>query len=75
MSAPMTELVLSTKYGFGSVYLCTGVYESRGGSVRDTEAIAPDVSPSVNPQPFLPLLAPSPLTAFTNYSVAKLSGM
>ncbi|BBH00001.1 Uncharacterized GPI-anchored protein [Prunus dulcis] len=52
-----------------------GVYESRGGSVRNTEAIAPDISSSVSPQPFLPLLAPSPLTAFTNYSIPKLSGL
>lgn len=39
------------------------------------EAIAPDISSSVNPQPFLPLLAPSPLTPFTNGSVPTLSGM
>lgn len=63
LTLPLTLLLL----------LC--VYESRGGSVRNTEAIAPDISSSVNPQPFLPLLAPSPLTAFTNYSIPKLSGL
>lgn len=51
------------------------VYESHCGSVRDVEAIAPVISPSVNPQPFLPLLAPSPLTPFTNGSVPTLSGL
>ncbi|XP_034210174.1 uncharacterized GPI-anchored protein At1g61900-like isoform X2 [Prunus dulcis] len=63
LTLPLTLLLL----------LC--VYESRGGSVRNTEAIAPDISSSVSPQPFLPLLAPSPLTAFTNYSIPKLSGL
>lgn len=29
-------------------------------------ALAPDISPRANSQPFLPLLAPSPLTPFTN---------
>ena len=57
------------------VNLCAGVYESHCGSVRDVEAIAPVISPSVNPQPFLPLLAPSPLTPFTNGSVPTLSGI
>ncbi|XP_062009463.1 uncharacterized GPI-anchored protein At1g61900-like isoform X1 [Rosa rugosa] len=51
------------------------VYESQCGSVGDVEAIAPDISSSVNPQPFLPLLAPSPLTPFTNDSIPTLSGL
>ncbi|RXH89970.1 hypothetical protein DVH24_032327 [Malus domestica] len=51
-----------------------GVYESHCDLVRDAEAVAPDVATGVNPQPFLPLLAPSPLTPFTNNSVPALSG-
>lgn len=54
--------------------MCAGVYESHCDPVRDAEAIAPDVATGVNPQPFLPLLAPSPLTPFTNNSVPALSG-
>jgi hypothetical protein len=38
-------------------------------------ALAPDISPSADSQPFLPLLAPSPLTPFTNTTVPKLSGL
>lgn len=34
----------------------------------------PEISPSEAPQPLLPLLAPSPLTPFTNSTVPKLSG-
>ncbi|XP_039689866.1 uncharacterized GPI-anchored protein At1g61900 isoform X2 [Medicago truncatula] len=34
-----------------------------------------DISPSTQPQPFIPLLAPSPLIPFTNNSVPKLSGL
>ncbi|XP_030491687.1 uncharacterized GPI-anchored protein At1g61900 isoform X1 [Cannabis sativa] len=35
----------------------------------------PQISPSGAPQPFLPLLAPSPLAPFTNTSSPKLSGL
>jgi hypothetical protein len=38
-------------------------------------ALAPDISPSADSQPFLPLLAPSPLIPFTNSTVPKLSGL
>ncbi|KAE8075713.1 hypothetical protein FH972_014406 [Carpinus fangiana] len=38
-------------------------------------ALAPDISPSADSQPFLPLLAPSLLTPFTNTTVPKLSGL
>ncbi|XP_062152254.1 uncharacterized GPI-anchored protein At1g61900-like [Alnus glutinosa] len=38
-------------------------------------ALAPDISPSADSQPFLPLLSPSPLIPFTNSSVPKLSGL
>lgn len=33
------------------------------------------ISPKGSPQPFLPSLAPSPLTPFTNFTVPKLSGI
>ncbi|PKI57973.1 hypothetical protein CRG98_021624 [Punica granatum] len=38
-------------------------------------AMAPDISPGGEPQPFLPSLAPSPLTPFTNNTVPTLSGL
>ncbi|KAK4577285.1 hypothetical protein RGQ29_027704 [Quercus rubra] len=38
-------------------------------------ALAPDISPSGDTQPFIPLLAPSPLTTFTNNTVPILSGL
>ncbi|XP_057962004.1 uncharacterized GPI-anchored protein At1g61900 [Malania oleifera] len=41
----------------------------------ESDATLPEISPSGAPQPFLPLLAPSPLTPFTNNSVPKLSGL
>ncbi|XP_061350342.1 uncharacterized GPI-anchored protein At1g61900-like [Gastrolobium bilobum] len=39
------------------------------------DAQPPDISPSSQPQPFIPLVAPSPLRPFTNNSVPKLSGL
>ncbi|XP_015885729.3 uncharacterized GPI-anchored protein At1g61900 isoform X1 [Ziziphus jujuba] len=38
------------------------------------EAILSEISPTGSPQPFLPLLAPSPLAPFTNLTSPKLSG-
>ncbi|XP_077243618.1 putative GPI-anchored protein At1g61900 [Tasmannia lanceolata] len=38
-------------------------------------ALLPDTSPSSTPQPFIPLLAPSPLPPFINNSVPILSGL
>ncbi|KAG6657804.1 hypothetical protein CIPAW_04G116400 [Carya illinoinensis] len=38
-------------------------------------ALAPDISPAGDSQPFLPLLAPSQLTPFTNNTVLILSGL
>ncbi|KAK6932313.1 SPARK domain [Dillenia turbinata] len=40
------------------------------------DALLPEISPSGEPQPYLPLLAPSPLSVspFTNSTVPKLSG-
>jgi hypothetical protein len=39
------------------------------------DVLPSDISPSTQPQPFIPLLAPSPLMPFTNNSVPKLSGI
>ncbi|KAL1325019.1 hypothetical protein HN51_035110 [Arachis hypogaea] len=47
-------------------------------SITTKDGMLPlDISPSAQPQPFLPLLAPSPLTPFKNYSMPqfKLSGL
>ncbi|KAI8000683.1 putative GPI-anchored protein [Camellia lanceoleosa] len=38
-----------------------------------TDALSPEMSPSTAPQPYFPLLAPSPLAPFTNNTVPKLS--
>lgn len=38
-------------------------------------AVTPKISPSAEPQPFLPSLAPAPLMPFTNATVPKLSGL
>ncbi|XP_019453776.1 PREDICTED: uncharacterized GPI-anchored protein At1g61900-like isoform X2 [Lupinus angustifolius] len=39
------------------------------------DELRPDMSPSTQPQPFIPLLAPSPLGSFTYNSQPKLSGL
>lgn len=39
------------------------------------DALLPMISPTTTPQPFLPVLAPSPLTPFTNNTTPKLSGL
>lgn len=39
------------------------------------DELLPMISPTTTPQPFLPLLAPSPLTPFTNNTTPKLSGL
>lgn len=38
------------------------------------DALSPEISPAKDLQPFLPLVAPSPLMPFTNNSVPALSG-
>ncbi|KAA8524630.1 hypothetical protein F0562_011053 [Nyssa sinensis] len=68
------------------VFLLLSLHDSQCIPLRSTvcpaileikhDALTPDISPSVDPQPFLPLLAPSPLMPFTNnYGVPKLSGL
>ncbi|XP_073056004.1 uncharacterized GPI-anchored protein At1g61900-like isoform X2 [Primulina eburnea] len=42
---------------------------------RRADVFLPDTSPTASPQPFLPLLAPSPLAPFTNSTIPKLSGL
>lgn len=42
---------------------------------RRADLLLPEISPNAAPQPFLPLLAPSPLTPFTNSTIPKLSGL
>ncbi|XP_030973980.1 uncharacterized GPI-anchored protein At1g61900-like isoform X2 [Quercus lobata] len=52
----------------------TGTKDSVLMEIKST-ALAPDISPSGDTQPFIPLLAPSPLTPFTNNTVPILSGL
>lgn len=63
---------------------CTGPHESCCSSVnylsssnvmdQKGDNLLPQISPTATPEPLLPLLAPSPLTPFTNNTVPKLSG-
>lgn len=67
------------------IYLYAGLCESYCAPLIGTKdsvlmeikstALAPDISPSGDTQPFIPLLAPSPLTPFTNNTVPILSGL
>lgn len=56
---------------------CSSMYNLKGHiSVnRRVDDLLPEIPPSEAPQPFLPLLAPSPLAPFTNSTVPKLSGL
>ncbi|KAJ6706833.1 hypothetical protein OIU85_027213 [Salix viminalis] len=52
-------------------------FNNLGGSLstdRRVDGFLPVISPNSAPQPFLPLLAPSPLAPFTNSIIPKLSG-
>ncbi|GER52952.1 protein kinase superfamily protein [Striga asiatica] len=51
-----------------------GYYKNSMFAVRKADELLPYTSPTAAPQPFLPLLAPSPLTPFTNSTVPRLSG-
>ncbi|VVA21612.1 PREDICTED: GPI-anchored [Prunus dulcis] len=44
-------------------------------TIKQEDSMLPMISPTGTPQPFLPLLAPSPLAPFTNTTVPKLSGL
>ncbi|CAK8575400.1 unnamed protein product [Lathyrus sativus] len=43
--------------------------------ITEVDVLPSDISPSTQPLPFIPLLAPSPLIPFTNNSLPKLSGL
>lgn len=52
------------------------VNKSQGSPITTkVDALPPAFPPSTQPQPFIPLIAPSPLRPFTNNSVPTLSGM
>ncbi|QCD87923.1 hypothetical protein DEO72_LG3g2463 [Vigna unguiculata] len=52
------------------------VNKSQGSPITTkVDALPPAFPPSTQPQPFIPLIAPSPLRPFTNNSVPKLSGL
>ncbi|XP_057499806.1 uncharacterized GPI-anchored protein At1g61900-like [Actinidia eriantha] len=56
---------------------CSPLVYLRNSVIMETrrDALFPEISPSTSPQPLFPLLAPSPLTPFTNSTVPKLSGL
>ncbi|XP_058072483.1 uncharacterized GPI-anchored protein At1g61900-like isoform X2 [Magnolia sinica] len=49
----------------------------QGSALMEEKAtvLLPDTSPNVSPQPFIPLLAPSPLASFKNNTIPRLSGL
>ncbi|KAL6992785.1 hypothetical protein U1Q18_010900 [Sarracenia purpurea var. burkii] len=55
---------------------CSPLDYMKSSLIMEADALLPEISPtpSADPQPLLPLLAPSPLTPFTNNTVPKLSG-
>ncbi|KZV37171.1 hypothetical protein F511_15091 [Dorcoceras hygrometricum] len=69
-------VVLLILPGIGKSYSSSTEYpESFVLKERQADTFFPDTSPTASPQPFLPLLAPSPLTPFTNSTIPKLSGL
>ncbi|XP_010276075.1 PREDICTED: uncharacterized GPI-anchored protein At1g61900-like isoform X2 [Nelumbo nucifera] len=58
-------------------YNCSPLGYQQGSALLEKKgnAMLPATSPIGAPQPFLPLLAPSPPTPFTNSSVPRLSGL
>ncbi|KAK4588327.1 hypothetical protein RGQ29_019349 [Quercus rubra] len=56
---------------------CTQLDHLTGPVLMDKrrDAFMPEISPSGSPQPFIPMLAPSPLIPFTNTTTPKLSGL
>ncbi|KAM3362624.1 putative GPI-anchored protein [Capsicum galapagoense] len=56
---------------------CSSVNSLRGSLNMDRkeDVLLPEISPTASPQPFLPLLAPSPWAPFTNSTLPKLSGL
>ncbi|URE21809.1 hypothetical protein MUK42_10993 [Musa troglodytarum] len=61
-------------YKFDDIIVCSFAMVDQITEEKEN-ALMPDISPSSAPQPFLPLLAPSPMaTPFFNSSIPKLSG-
>ncbi|XP_022877959.1 uncharacterized GPI-anchored protein At1g61900-like isoform X3 [Olea europaea var. sylvestris] len=56
---------------------CTSLSLLKISVIKDNtkDVLLPNTSPTSSPQPFLPVLAPSPLIPFTNSTVPKLSGL
>lgn len=56
---------------------CSSVNSLKGSLNMDRkeDALLPEIPPTASPQPFLPLLAPSPWAPFTNSTLPKLSGL
>lgn len=74
----ISNLLIVLLLSFSLDKCCCSQLNKLKSSVRtDTkkDELLPMISPSTAPQPFLPLLAPSPLTPFTNNTTPKLSGM
>ncbi|KAL6546749.1 hypothetical protein OROMI_022470 [Orobanche minor] len=59
--------------GHESCFILLGYSKSYTLAVRRADELLPYTSPTASPQPFLPLLAPSPLTPFTNSTIPRLS--
>ncbi|XP_024024108.1 uncharacterized GPI-anchored protein At1g61900 [Morus notabilis] len=55
------------------LFLCFS--QCQCGNLGDTKAMAPYIAPSGNPEPFLPVLGPSPMISLTNGSIPELSGL
>lgn len=81
----MKDLLSRTFFLQITVFLLLFMNKSQGSPIRVAEhsfsittkvdALPPAIPPSTQPQPFIPLIAPSPLRPFTNNSVPKLSGL
>lgn len=56
---------------------CSSVNSLKGSLNMEgkEDALLPEIAPADSPQPFLPLLAPSPWAPFINSTLPKLSGL
>ncbi|CAI0468290.1 unnamed protein product [Linum tenue] len=68
----MDEGVSLSRHTFAIVLLLLLLLSFEG--CNSMEPLLPELSPNAAPQPFLPLLAPSPLTPFTKNTIPRLSG-
>lgn len=69
------NLTVTSAAGFNKLHCSPLNYLEASVQVDNKDALLPEISPTATPQPFLPFLAPSPLTPFTNNTVPKLSGL